>query len=145
MKQVRRTALVPYSAEEMYALVNDVEAYPKFLPWCRSSHVFEASETEMRAQIEMAVAGVTRSFSTHNTLQKPERIDLALVHGPFRHLEGHWRFEALHESACKVALEVRFEVSNRLLSMAMTPAFEKICNSLVDAFSQRATRVYGSR
>jgi ribosome-associated toxin RatA of RatAB toxin-antitoxin module len=144
MKHVKRTALVPHSAEQMFVLVNDVEAYPQFLPWCRSTQVFESSSTHIRAQIEMALAGLSRSFTTHNSLCRPDRIDIELVDGPFRHLEGHWRFEALTEAACKVHLDLSFEVANSLFSMALTPAFEKICNSLVDAFSTRATRIYGA-
>ena len=143
MKHVVRTALLPYSAAQMYALVNDVEAYPQFLPWCRSTRVLEASGSHMHAQIEMALAGLTRSFTTRNTLSPPERIDLDLVDGPFRHLEGHWRFEALTSTACKVHLDLSFEVANALFSMALSPAFEKICSSLVDAFSRRARQVYG--
>ena len=128
----------------MYALVNDVQAYPEFLPWCRSTRVLERSPTHMRAKIEMALAGLSRSFTTLNTLVPAERIDLALVDGPFRHLEGHWRFEALSEAACKVHLDLSFEVANALFSMALSPAFEKISHSLVDAFSQRARQVYGT-
>lgn len=143
MKHVRRTALVHHSARQMFDLVNDVEAYPEFLPWCRSSRVFEASDSHMRAQIEMAVGGLARSFSTRNTLEPPGRIELSLLHGPFRHLHGEWRFDELSGQACKIHLEVSFEVSNRLLSAVLTPAFEKICNSLVDAFTRRADRVYG--
>ncbi|MCC5870187.1 MAG: type II toxin-antitoxin system RatA family toxin [Gammaproteobacteria bacterium] len=144
MRHVLRTALLPYSAAQMYALVNDVKAYPDFLPWCRSTRVLDSSPTHMRAQIEMSLAGLTRSFTTHNALAPPERIDLALVDGPFRHLEGHWRFEALTADACKVHLDLSFEVANALFSMALSPAFEKISSSLVDAFSQRAHQVYGS-
>ncbi|MCC5862689.1 MAG: type II toxin-antitoxin system RatA family toxin [Gammaproteobacteria bacterium] len=143
MKHVRRSALVHHSARQMFDLVNDVESYPEFLPWCRATRVFEATDSHMRAQVEMAVGSLTRSFSTRNTLTPPERIELSLLHGPFRHLQGEWRFDALSEQACKVHLEVSFEVSNRLLSTVLTPAFEKICNSLVAAFTKRADRVYG--
>lgn len=127
----------------MFDLVNDVEAYPEFLPWCRQSRVLESSDNQMRAEVGMSLAGISRSFTTRNTLQRPERIMLHLVDGPFRHLEGEWQFIALREDACRVTLDLTFEVSNRLFGMALTPAFEKVGNSLVDAFSRRADALYG--
>ncbi len=127
----------------MFDLVNDVEAYPEFLPWCRQSRVLDSSDNQMRAEVGMSLAGISRSFTTRNTLQRPDRIMLHLVDGPFRHLEGEWQFIALREDACRVTLDLTFEVSNRLFSMALTPAFEKVGNSLVDAFSRRADALYG--
>ena len=127
----------------MFDLVNDVEAYPEFLPWCRQSRVLESSDNHMRAEVGMSLAGISRSFTTRNTLQRPDRIMLHLVDGPFRHLEGEWQFIALREDACRVTLELTFEVSSRLFGMALTPAFEKVGNSLVDAFSRRADALHG--
>jgi len=143
VRRVHRSALVPHSAAQMFDLVNDVEAYPEFLPWCRQSRVLESSDNQMRAEVGMSLAGISRSFTTRNTLQRPERIMLHLVDGPFRHLEGEWQFIALREDACRVTLDLTFEVSNRLFGMALTPAFEKVGNSLVDAFSRRADALYG--
>ncbi len=143
MRRVHRSALVPHSAAQMFDLVNDVEAYPEFLPWCRQSRVLDSSDNQMRAEVGMSLAGISRSFTTRNTLQRPDRIMLHLVDGPFRHLEGEWQFIALREDACRVTLDLTFEVSNRLFSMALTPAFEKVGNSLVDAFSRRADALYG--
>lgn len=143
MRRVHRSALVQHSAEQMFELVNDVEAYPKFLPWCRQSRVLDSSDTHMRAEIGLSLAGISRSFTTRNTLHRPERIMLHLVDGPFRHLEGEWQFIALRDDACRVTLDLTFEVSNRLFAMALAPAFEKVGNSLVDAFGQRADALYG--
>ena len=127
----------------MFDLVNDVEAYPEFLPWCRQSRVLESSDNQMRAEVGMSLAGISRSFTTRNTLQRPDRIMLHLVDGPFRHLEGEWQFIALREDACRVTLDLTFEVSNRLFGMALTPAFETVGHSVVDAFSRRADALYG--
>jgi ribosome-associated toxin RatA of RatAB toxin-antitoxin module len=145
MRQVRRSALVPYSAEQMYALVNDVAAYDQFLPWCRTSRVLESSDRHMRAEIEMSLAGFTRRFSTRNTLTPGEHIHMKLVDGPFRHLEGNWRFHALSPEACKVYVDMEFKVANAMFEFALAPAFEKVCNSLVDSFIERAGSVYGTR
>jgi ribosome-associated toxin RatA of RatAB toxin-antitoxin module len=141
-----RTALLPYSPEEMYALVNDVAAYPAFLPWCRASRVISETATDMVASIEIARGVLNRSFTTHNHLQAPQRIELALVDGPFRKLHGHWQFATLKTAnACKVTLQLDFEFDNSMISLAARPVFTQIVNSLVDAFSKRASEVYGER
>lgn len=143
MRTVRRSALVGHSAERMYELVNDVGSYPQFLPWCRDSKVIESSERHMIAEIEMSLAGFTRRFSTHNTLTPCERIHMRLVDGPFRHLEGSWVFHALSPEACKVHVDMEFKVAGAVFEFALAPAFEKVCNSLVDSFIRRAEAVYG--
>ncbi|MFZ1326115.1 MAG: type II toxin-antitoxin system RatA family toxin [Candidatus Contendobacter sp.] len=145
MATVKKSALVWYSAPEMYTLVNDIEAYPQFLPWCRSAHIVPYGPNELRATIEMAKGGIHKSFTTHNRMQAPAMIDIRLLEGPFRQLEGHWRFEALRANACKVLLDMEFEFSNALLRMTIEPVFKQIANTLVDAFCQRAVQVYGPR
>ncbi|MDZ7621412.1 MAG: type II toxin-antitoxin system RatA family toxin [Candidatus Competibacteraceae bacterium] len=144
MATIKKSALVLYSAAEMYALVNDVEAYPQFLPWCRSAHVVICGEDELRATIEMAKGGVHKSFTTHNRMQPDRMIDIRLLEGPFKSLEGHWCFDPLRADACKVSLNMDFEFS-MLLRKAIEPVFKQIANSLVDAFCQRAVELYGKR
>lgn len=146
MSIIERSALVHYSPAEMYALVNDVASYPAFLPWCRSAKVLESSASEMTASIEIAKGMLNRSFTTHNTLEPPQRIELTLVDGPFRKLQGCWQFATLKtENACKVSLQLEFEFESTMLSLAAGPIFTQIGNSLVDAFCKRAVEVYGER
>lgn len=145
MPVIRRTALVPYTAAEMYVLVDDIDAYPLFLPWCKSSEVLSRDEDEVKARIEMAKSGIHKSFTTCNRLQKNKIIEMRLIEGPFRHLEGFWRFESLGEKGCKVLLDLEFEFSNKILKMTVGPIFEQVANTLVDAFCERAVDVYGKR
>lgn len=145
MATVNKSALVLYSAAEMYRLVEDIETYPKFLPWCRSARILSQDETEVRATIEMAKGGVHKSFTTCNRMARDRRIDIRLLEGPFEHLEGHWRFEPLRADASKVTLDMEFEFASTLLRLAVEPVFKQITNSLVDAFCQRAMEVYGKR
>ncbi|CAK0738516.1 ribosome association toxin RatA [Gammaproteobacteria bacterium] len=142
---VSRTALTPYTAGEMYTLVADVLSYPRFLPWCRSTRLLNLGEDEVRATIELAYRGIDRTFTTRNRLQQDQRIEIRLVEGPFRHLDGCWRFESLGERGCKVSLTLEYEFSNWLLTMLVGPVFNPIANSLVDAFYRRALAVYGKR
>ena len=145
MATVKKSALVLYSAAEMYALVEDIEAYPRFLPWCRSTQILSRNEDEVRATIEMVKGGVHKSFTTCNRMQNHKMIDIRLLEGPFKRLEGYWRFEPLRANASKVSLDMEFEFSNHLLRMAIEPVFKQIANSLVDAFCKRAVDVYGKR
>ena len=143
MPTISKTALVPYTPQQMYALVNDVAAYQDFLPWCRSSELLSANEDEIRATIEIAHGSLSKSFTTRNRLQRNKMIEMRLEKGPFQHLDGFWRFDPLGEDACKVSLDLAFEFSNKLIGMALGPLFSQIANSLVDAFSRRAVDVYG--
>ncbi len=143
MASINKSALVPYSTAQMYALVNDIDSYSDFLPWCGSSELLSASEDEVRAVIEIAHGSLHKSFTTRNRLQKNKMIEMRLEKGPFKHLEGFWRFDELDENACKVRLDLDFEFSNRLMGMAMGPIFSQIANSLVEAFVKRAEQVYG--
>lgn len=145
MTAINRSALVPYSAAEMYALVDDIGAYQLFLPWCKSSRVLTRSDDEVRGCLELSKAGIERSFTTCNRMHKNKLIEMRLEEGPFHHLEGFWRFDVLDESACKVSLTMEFEFSNKLLGLTVGPVFSQIANSLVDAFCNRAVDVYGKR
>lgn len=145
MATVKKSALILYSAAEMYTLVSDIEAYPQFLPWCRSTQVISRSEDEVRAVIEMVKGRVHKSFSTINRMQHHKMIDIRLLEGPFRRLEGYWRFDPLRADASKVSLDMEFEFASPLLRMAVEPVFKQIANSLVDAFCKRAVDLYGRR
>lgn len=143
MTVISRSALVPYGADKMYALVDDIPSYPRFLPWCRSAEEVSRSVDEVEASLELAKGGVQKSFTTRNRLQKNKMIEMRLVEGPFKHLEGFWRFDALDENACKVSLDIEFEFSSRILSVTLGPVFAQITNSLIDAFLKRAQDLYG--
>lgn len=146
MTAIKKSALVMYSPAEMFALVSDIDAYSDFLPWCSESRVLERGQDEMKATIEIRKGSLHKSFTTHNRHQKDKMIEIRLLDGPFKHLEGFWRFERLGDGdACKVLLDLEFEFSNRMLGMMVGPIFSQIANSLVDAFHDRARQVYGKR
>jgi ribosome-associated toxin RatA of RatAB toxin-antitoxin module len=134
---------MPYSAAQMYALVDDVKLYPDFLPWCRGTRVFSRSEDEVHAEIQIAHGALHKAFATVNRLQKDKMIEIRLVEGPFKHLEGFWRFDDLNSDGCRISFDLDFKFSNFLMEMAIGPAFSQIANTLVDAFCQRARQVYG--
>lgn len=127
----------------MFALVNDITSYPKFLPWCKSVTVQSQSESKIVATILMSGAGLEKSFTTTNVIQPDDRIEIRLLKGPFSHLQGHWHFSSLGNEGCKVSLHLEFKISNFLLRMSLEPLFTKIANSLVDAFVKRANELYG--
>lgn len=143
MTTVSRTALVPYSAAQMYRLVNDVEAYPEFLPWCTKALVLYRDEDQVKANIQFSKGGIATSFTTRNRLQKNKMIEVQLVDGPFRHLQGFWRFENLGDAGSRVVLDMDFELANALLRVTLGPIFNQVTNTLVDAFVRRAKQVYG--
>ena len=143
MRRVNRSALVPYKAREMFVLVDDVTAYPEFLPWCKSAEVHGQSDDVVEATLELRKGAISKIFTTRNSRREFESIDLALVGGPFKHLRGGWRFKDLGDDGSKVTLELEFEFESRLTDMMFGPFFEEICNSLVDAFSKRAAVVFG--
>ena len=127
----------------MFELVADVESYPEFLPWCGAAHAESLTEDEDHATVEIAKGRIRKSFTTRNLLDRGRSIKMHLVDGPFKHLEGIWRFEALGEAACKVSLSLDFEFSNLLVEATLGRAFGEIANTLVDAFCKRAVQVYG--
>lgn len=142
MPQISRSALVPFSAKQMYQLVNDVSSYPEFLPGCVGSRVIAASPDEMTAAVEVAKAGISKTFTTRNTLLDNQRINMQLVDGPFRKLMGGWQFTALSPEACKVELHLDFEFTNKLVELAFGKVFKELTGSMVQAFTQRAKEVY---
>ncbi len=142
MKQVSRSALVSFSAEQMYNLVNDVASYPEFLPGCSGSRVLESSTGAMVASVDVSKAGISKTFTTSNELSPGESIVMSLVDGPFKMLKGGWFFTALDEQACKVELKLEFEFSSKMIEMAFGKIFNELTNNMVNAFTQRAKQVY---
>lgn len=152
MKQVQKSALLWYAPEEMYALVTDVRAYPQFLPWCQRVEVLGEDERQMTARLHLSYAGVKQSFTTRNDQVAGRQVTLTLVDGPFSKLEGCWRFVGLggpeadgRHRACKVEFELSYAFSSRPLELVVSPVFDRIANTFVDAFVARAEKVYGPR
>ncbi|HET7592939.1 MAG TPA: type II toxin-antitoxin system RatA family toxin [Rhodanobacteraceae bacterium] len=141
--QIHRHALVRYTPEQMFDLVNDVEAYPRRFPWCLGAHVIERDDQHLVARLDLRFAGVTQHFSTRNTLDRPHSIRMHFVDGPFDWLHGVWSFTPLGDAGCKVALDLDFEVSNKLTGFAFGLGFKKLADRMVDDFSAEAKRVYG--
>ena len=145
MARVEKSVLVEYSAAQMFALVDAIERYPQFLPWCSGANIEHRDEHITRATLAIDYHRIRQSFTTENTRSEPHEIRIRLVRGPFRALEGSWRFIALGESACKVELRLDYEFSGRLLEMVFGPVFHYIAGTLVEAFIARAQSVYGRR
>ncbi len=142
MKQVSRSALVSFSAEQMFDLVNDVARYPEFLPGCSGSRVIESSNTGMVASVDVSKAGISKTFTTTNELIPSKAILMNLVDGPFKTLRGGWFFTALDDRACKVELKLEFEFSSKMIEMAFGKVFNELTNNMVNAFTKRAKQVY---
>jgi ribosome-associated toxin RatA of RatAB toxin-antitoxin module len=142
MQRVRKSVLVPYGAEEMFALVDDVEAYPKFLPWCGGSKVLERHEGGKTARIDIDYHGVKAHFTTDNANLPPDKIVITLKDGPFKHLHGEWRFRALAEDASKVEFELAYEFTTHLIETIVGPVFSHIANTFIDAFVRRAEMLH---
>ncbi len=143
MTCIKKTALIPYSAAKMYALVADVDNYQNFLPWCGGSAILSRTADEVQGQVRIQHLGMDKTFTTLNRMQKNKMIEMRLIDGPFKRLEGFWRFDALDENGCKISLDLEFDFSNKVMSMAFGPVFSQIANSMVDAFCKRAVDKYG--
>lgn len=143
MTEIRRSALLPYSAEAIYDLVNDVEAYPAYMAGCAGAQVLHRNDRFMEARLDLARAGIRLSFTTRNVLEPPRRIGLELKEGPFDSLEGEWLMLPLAESACKVTLQLRFALAGKLMGAATKQLFNGVANNLVDAVVKRANELYG--
>lgn len=159
MKHVQKSVLLWYSPREMYALVTGVEDYPKFLPWCDRAEVIQTHPDGVTARLHLGIAGVKHAFTTRNIHVDNESVSMQLVDGPFSHLEGVWRFLPLQKPgqtgeapaspadspACKVEFSLRYAFSSRPLQLVVSPVFDRIANTFVDAFVKRAEQVYGPR
>ncbi|MEO8467380.1 MAG: type II toxin-antitoxin system RatA family toxin [Gammaproteobacteria bacterium] len=140
---MQRRAHVPYSTEQMFDLVNDIESYPKFLYWCRSARVDARQGSTVEATLEIGVFGFQQSFRTRNTLQRPEQIGIELVSGPFRRLRGEWKFVPATPSGTDVSLSLKFEVTLSPFGGLFSRVFEELAGAQMGAFIDRAEKVYG--
>ncbi|RRS03554.1 type II toxin-antitoxin system RatA family toxin [Aquabacterium soli] len=159
MKHVQKSVLLWYSPHEMYSLVTNVQDYPKFLPWCDRAEVLQAHDDGVTARLHIAFAGVRQAFTTRNTHVEDEQVVMKLVDGPFSKLEGVWRFIPLQApgqpapadgasaqpTACKVEFSLQYAFANRPLELVVSPVFDRIANTFVDAFVKRAEQVHGPR
>ena len=143
LQSVSRSALVPYAASEMYALVADVEKYPGFLPWCRNACVRAPGENSVEASLEIGRGPIRKTFTTRNVMIRNSRIDIGLIDGPFKHLKGCWQFVTLDDNGSRIALNLEFELSNAVLRRTLGPVFSEIANTMVGAFCRRAKELYG--
>ena len=143
MANVLRSALVAYSAESMFDLINDVKLYPEFIPGCTQTKVLQQDSDNMRASILISKAGVKQWFTTHNTLKRGEFIKMELVDGPFSRLTGGWTIKSLSESGCKIELNLDFAFSSKIVELAFGRVFNSIAANMVVAFTERAKQVYG--
>lgn len=139
--QIRRSAIVRQTPEVMFDLVNDVEAYPRRFPWCAGSAVLVPGEAELTAHLDLRMAGLTQGFTTRNTLVRPEHIHMHLVDGPFRSLEGDWRFLGLGEFGCKISFALDFDYAGRLTAPALRLGFQNLADRMVDDFCRVARSV----
>lgn len=148
MKHVNKSVLLWYSAGEMYALVTAVAAYPSFLPWCEKAEVMDADTTGMTARLHLKFAGLHHAFTTRNTHAPDRSVVMALVDGPFSSLAGTWRFVPIgdgSQSACRVEFDLRYAFANRAFETVLSPVFDRVANTFVDSFVQRARQVHGER
>lgn len=143
MPLIKKAAQVPYTAEQMFELVNDIDKYREFVPWCVESSVLSRDADEVRATLAFARGGLQKSFTTLNRLQPHKMIELCLVDGPFKQLEGFWGFLP-HEKGCEIKLDLEFEFSSRILAMMFGPVFQQVAQMLVESFTKRAAAVYGA-
>ena len=142
MTRISKKADVKYSANQMYALVNDIEAYPDFLPWCTDASITTRNSDTLIAVVSISIGKIKKIFITQNTMQKDSSISMKLIKGPFKKLNGEWKFQNNPESGSIVSLKMEFEFKNKLLKYAFGSAFRVITDSLVDAFVERARIIY---
>ncbi|KGQ20228.1 Oligoketide cyclase [Lysobacter dokdonensis DS-58] len=140
MPTIQRSALVEHSAARMFALVNDIAAYPRRFDWCEAAQVLETSDERLVARLDLGLGSLRTWFTTENTLSPPHHIDMQLKDGPFKKLHGRWQFHALDESACKVTLTLDFEPKNKLLGPAFAIGFQGLADRMVDDFVRAADR-----
>ena len=143
MKKIEKSALVTYTPEQMFLLIDDIDAYASFLPWCSNSQVVERTDEFVKGELEISYSSLNKSFITRNINIPHSSIEMQLVEGPFKHLRGLWVFTPLGTDGCKIQLDMEFEFASKILDMTVGPVFGKLANSLVDAFTERATKIYG--
>lgn len=144
MGKVEKTVLIEHSAARMFQLVDGVEHYPEFLPWCGRTELKARTDQKTVATLYINYHSVKSHFTTENDKEIPLWMNIRLVDGPFRKLEGMWRFKALGEGACKIEFSLTYEFSSKLLEKVIGPVFSHIANTFVDAFVRRADQIYGA-
>ena len=144
MTRIEKTALVKFSAQQMFDLVNDIESYPQFLPWCSQSRIIKREGNIVEAELSISKGGFQKAFSTRNELDMGKKMTVSLIDGPFSHLAGVWQFQPLREDASKILFNLDFELSGKLASLAFGAVFNQICNTMVSSFTQRAKVVYAN-
>ena len=144
MAIVEKSVLIGHTAAQMYALVADVDAYPQFLPWCSGTEVRPIDAGKAAATLHVNYHGLRLHFTTENRMERGALIDMKLVHGPFKHLDGYWRFIPLSETACKIEFQLSYELSGKLVEKIAGPVFNHIANTLVEVFVKRAVTLYGA-
>jgi ribosome-associated toxin RatA of RatAB toxin-antitoxin module len=142
MKRIARSAIVEHSAREMFALVDDIESYPRFLPWCTAAAVEQRTPASVRATLTVGMRGLRQSFTTQNDLEPGEAMHMRLVKGPFRRFRAQWRFKALSQKACAIEFTLEYELAGPL-ARVLQPLFDRIADTMVDAFTRRAAELYG--
>ena len=145
MHKVEKTVLVMHSAAQMYALVDAVEDYPKFLPWCGGIDLLARTETITSATLHINYHGIKQQFTTQNNKQFPHNMQINLKNGPFKHLDGDWRFIALRANACKIEFRLNYEFANGFLEKLISPVFSHIATTFVDGFVARADKIYATK
>lgn len=143
MAVVEKSVLIEYSVTQMFDLVDRVEDYPKFLPWCGGTDLLERTENKTAGRIHINFQGIKANFSTENAKQAPLWMDIALLDGPFKSMSGGWRFTPLGDTACKVEFKLHYEFSSKLLEKVLGKVFDHIAGTLVECFVQRARQTYG--
>jgi len=145
MIEISKRTVVPYTPEEMYVLVNDIESYPAFLPWCTAAKISNQQKESLTASLSLAVGKIKQSFTTENTMQDGSRINMQLIEGPFKHLSGYWKFNPEDEQSCHIHLHMNFEFKNKIIKHTLGKVFYKVMDSMVESFVQRAQQIYGRR
>jgi len=143
MPTVKKVALVPFPATAMFDLVATVQEYPEFLPWCGGTEIHQLTDHGMVATIRIAYRGLSQSFTTDNRHERPNRIELKLRDGPFSRLHGVWTFKALTPEACRIDLEMDYELRSGMVARLLGPVFDQIAQTMVDAFVNRAEALAG--
>lgn len=143
MTHINRTALLPYPSHTIFALVNDIEAYPQYMEGCVGAAILKSEQDTIEARLDLAKGGVRQSFSTRNFLDAPKAIRMELIDGPFDQFEGRWYFQNLNDEACKVILELEFSLASRVMGLAVGKLFTSVSDNLVDALCKRAHELYG--
>lgn len=143
MKRISRSAIVEHSAAQMFALVDDIPSYPRFLPWCSAATEEERTPQSVRATLTVGLRGLRQSFTTQNELRRGEAMEMRLVKGPFRRFAAAWRFKALSAEACAIEFSLEYEMAGPL-ARVLEPLFDHIADTMVEAFSRRAAALYGN-